>query len=128
MGNTLSVTTGFGFAVPPEVIDRIEEKHEDDEMWDGFGEYIWKLSNEEELLEGRTVVHFDYSPHEEGRESSAVFVKSTVRTEYGAGVFHRAYFMGGLVSADELNALDRVATKLEIEEADYEYLTTVSYG
>ncbi len=129
MGNTLSVTTGFGFAVPPEVVDRIEELHEDDEYWDGLSEYVWEISNEEELLEGSTAWYFDYSPSEDGKESYAVFLRSSSTHNYGAGVFSARRPQGvGMPTADEFNALHRVAEKLGIEEPEFDFLTVVSYG
>jgi hypothetical protein len=111
------------------VVDRIEELHEDDGGWDGFGEHVWELANGEELLEYRAAWFCDYSPSEYGKESYAIFLRSSSTRNLGAGVFSARRPKGvGIPTGDEFNALHRVAEKLGIEEPEFDFLTVVSYG
>ncbi len=129
MGTTLSVATGFGFAVPVEVVLRWNERHRGDDD-EGFGELMWDLCKVEPLLEHDSAYYYDYGPDEEDTVKYVVFVKSTIKTEYGAGVFQTDTSVNKRPNADELNAMFRVAEALGIEPGlqALEYLTVVSIG
>lgn len=128
MGTTLSVTTGFGFAVPPEVVDWYEKQHENDDDYYDFGERLYDLVHEEPLLDTRTAYFYDYSPTEDDKEASVVILKSSRETEYGVGVFRARSYQADMPVADEFNALHRVAEKLGIQSPEFEFLTVVSCG
>lgn len=42
MGVDYSVSSGYGFIVPDSFIANVKEQHEDDDYWDGFGEWLDK--------------------------------------------------------------------------------------
>lgn len=40
MGIDYSTGSGYGFIIPESFIENIEAQHEDDDYWDGFGEWL----------------------------------------------------------------------------------------
>ena len=40
MGVDYSTDSGYGFIIPESLIENIEAQHEDDDYWDGFGEWL----------------------------------------------------------------------------------------
>lgn len=127
MGYSISVTRGFGFAVPYEVQARIEAEHAKDPEWDGFGEYLYELIANEPLLAYASAWFMDYSPADNEEPAYAVLVKSTYTRQYNIGVFP-AQEPRIMPRAEEFNALRRIWDALGIEEPDYKHLTVVSYG
>lgn len=120
MGQTLTVATGYGLLVPLEASERIAEKYEDG---------LYKLLDDPRfnLLRCDMAYHFDY--HQEDEPYEVIFIKSTVRTEYGVGVTklrippHEGDY-------NELKQLLELCDDLGIDpgEAEVGYWTVVSYG
>lgn len=128
MGTTLSVTTGFGFAVPYVIQDRYEKAHENDDDYEGFYEYMEKVLREEPLLVYDAAYFHDYSPSENGKPDYAVLVKSTSKTEYGAGVFEEDPVRSS-TTLEDVAALHRVAKALNMgTNPKFARLTVVSCG
>jgi hypothetical protein len=134
MGTTLSVTTGYGFAIPAEISQGYDEAHEDDEDYDGFYEHLCeRILDSYPLLDSDMATYYDYTPDEDGSPAYAVFAKSTVVTNYGGGVFERETDPElGSATNDEENQLRALAKELGVPNDDYNsglsYLTVVSLG
>lgn len=128
MGTTLSIKTGLGFAVPPAIVTAYEEANPDG---DGFGEHLYDLTGYSGPLETGMAYYYyyDYTPDEFGKPAYAVFLKSTVTTNYGAGVFPVDTVPGRFRDALAYEAIYELATTLGITGLhSLEWLTVVSIG
>jgi hypothetical protein len=134
MGTILSITTGFGFAVPADVSNGYDEAHYDSNGYDGFYDHLEHLIYKSyPLLESDMATYYDYTPDEDDNPAYAVFAKSTVKTEYGAGVFERGQDPElGPATLEELDQLREFAKELGVPNDDWDsglsYLTVVSIG
>lgn len=130
MGYGVSVTRGYGFAIPAKVIEAIQDAHEDDDDFfiddhlDGL--FAPNLGN---LLTYASATYMgeDYKT-EAGEPCYAILIKSTAVTDHGVGVFANTESPRAIPTADGFNALGRVSEFLGIEEEELDFLTVVSYG
>lgn len=122
MGQTLSVKTGLGFAVPAAISTAYEDAEDE-----SFYDYLDGLIGYDGPLEMDLAAYYDYTPDEDGKVAYAVFLKSTVTTEYGAGVFPVA--AKPLTRGEEgYRDIIELADTLDVKFDKLEWLMVVSLG
>lgn len=113
MGMTLSMTTGYGILLPNDL------NLGDRDIWD--------------IVDSYSLIQYDMAAYcgdyWEDELHEVIFIKSTVRTEYGVGVtkLRTPPPIGGLEALEQLR---HIAEELGIdpEKAEVGYWTVVSYG
>lgn len=134
MGTTLSVVTGYGFAVPVEITNAYADANQYNEEWDGFYEHLDdRIRKSYPNLDHDMAYYYDYVPDEDDTVAYAVFAKSTMRTHYGAGVFERSEDpeLGSWtnIEMDQLRAFaDELGVPNDNWNSGLSYLTLVSIG
>lgn len=129
MGQSVTVQTGWGVIVPPEV------STSDDERWeeDGFGEWLWGITDyaSKAKYPDLTYGHASYmgeSMDDEYDEAAFVlFPKSTHARSRGVGVHLPANGSTSTPLFAELQQLQQLADDLGIP-SNVEWYTVVSYG
>lgn len=120
MGSTVSVSVGYGFKVPKEVIDRLEKL--DVDMYDWLEEHAdndtlcWDMGYFDD--------HYEDEPY-------AVYVKRLTDQMYGTGVHDGPlHAIPNTLTQQEVDAVIAVWRAMDIkpEDVSMRWLTTVSVG